>query len=246
MSIFEADLKDLDRLVKDLKTFRKRALPHAVRNTLTATAFQGRKLWVNEIESSFVTRNKFTTRSLRVEKAKLNSNIATMSSTLGSVAPYMGLQETGGTEQGKGASKPIPTASAAGQAKGTRPRTKVVRKRNRLGAIQITKRRVTGGRKQRTAIAISMAATGGSGSRFAVIETNRGKGIFRVTGRKRGRAPRFKGVRIRMVWDLSKRSVPVPRHPTLQRTLTDLERLTPSIARKAIIDQLRFHRVLGF
>lgn len=234
---FDSDLDDLDRLIKDLEIFARRAIPFAARNGLNEIAFVGRKLWVTRIQAEFINRNTFTTRQVRVVKAKGGSkSLDSMEAVLGHLQPYMLTQEVGGTVRGKGASKPIPTSVAAGQAMGTRPRTKVVRKPMRLPSIRLGRRVRGGSRRQRNATTISQAVA--SGRKFVLLDTERGKGIARVTGRKR--------ITVRLIWDLSRPSVRVPPTPTLARTVSLLEPLMPAIHRKAVIDQLRFNKVLGF
>lgn len=235
MATLEVDLKDVEDLIDDLRTFKKSALPFAGRDALNTTVFQGRRIWIQKIEAKFVIRNRFTVRQVRVVKAK-GSNVDAMESTLGSTAPYMRIQEFGGTIRGTRKSKPIPTSVAAGQAMGTRPRTKVVRRPMRQASIRLGRRVRTGSRRQRNAIAIRQAVT--TGRKFALLEFERGQGIARITGRKR--------IRVRLIWDLSRRSVRVPPHPTLQPTLDVLEPMLPAIHRAAIIKQLQFHRVLGY
>jgi hypothetical protein len=236
MSNVSVDMDEVEKLAEDLKRFRSTAFPYAVRNSLNTCAFEGRKIWAGELQRTFILRNTFTTRSLRVVKAT-GANVEKMAAFLGSIAPYMGKQEKGGTVRGRlFRSKPIPTSVAAGQAQGSRPRTKQVRRPNWLSAIRIGKRRIGKNRKQRNAIAIRQAVA--SGQRFTFLELENRKGLFRITGTKR--------ITVRMVWDLSKKSVREPAAPTLQRTLKALEPRMLLIHRGAIVDQMKRHRILGY
>ncbi len=236
------DLRDLERLVRELETFAHKALPFAARESLNTQAALGRTLWQGEMQRKFVIRNKFTQRSVRVAKVRgAGFNINAMESQVGSVAPYMRLQELGGTDRGKSGSKPIPTSSAAGQPMGARPRTRVVRRFMRQPNIRLDRRARGKSKKQRNAIAIKRAIRKASVSgrrSFTIIETRRGKAIARVTGRKK--------VTVRVIWDLSRTSVRVPSTPTLQNTLDKLEPLLPSIHKAALIRQLKRNHVLGF
>ena len=49
-----------------------------------------------------------------------------------------------------------------------------------------------------------------------------------------------------MVWDLSKRSMRVTPHPTLEDALEKLQSRLPGIGEKALLAQLRRHKVLGY
>lgn len=236
MGDFDAKTKDIENLVKELDTFTKRALPFAARNSLNTSVFRGRKIWVKEIERSFTTRNKFTTRAVRVVKAT-GSRIESMEAILGSIARYQDKQERGGISKGTRTNKPIPTSTAAGQGKGASPRTRAVRRPNWHSAIRLQKGRSKGrSRKQRNAIAISQAVK--SGRKFALIERDRGNGIVRVTGRKR--------LTVRLIWDLSRRSVKLKPEPTLQRSLDKLEPELADIHIDALKDQLKRVKALGF
>lgn len=72
------------------------------RNTLNVISFKCRKNNIQNIQQNFILRNKFTTGSVRVEKA-IGKNIATMQSKVGILerADYMALHETGGIKKSK-------------------------------------------------------------------------------------------------------------------------------------------------
>lgn len=191
------------RFRKDLDKLGKIGAKFAMRETLNNLAFAAREQWQREIKGQFTLRNKFTERSVRVVKA--GRAALGMRSVVGSVAPYMGDQETGFTETGQGKhGHAIPTSSAAGQGKSANPRTKRIRRKNYLSAIQVE--RSVGSRKQRNAMAIRKA---GKSKGVAFLDLGRTKGLFRVSGTGRRS-------RIRMIWDLSRRSVRVAPHPTME------------------------------
>ena len=234
---FDADLKSLDQLQRDLKLFSEKSVPFAMRNALNDTAFLGRKLWQKEMRESFTLRNTFTTRSVRVVKVGRGSNVAQMFVVVGSLSPYMGLQEDGGVQRGRSGVKPIPTSVAAGQPLGSQPRTKVVRRPNRMRNINLDRRIRKGTKAQRNAANVRQAAR--LKRKFAIIEREGGKtGIVRVTGRKK--------LNVKLIWDLSRTSVRIKPRPTLQPVVAKLERLAPAIHRRAIIKELRFRRISGF
>jgi len=216
-------------MVAALKRMRQSAVPYAVRNALNTQAFEARRQWVGFIQRDFVNRNTFTQRSIQVEKAS-GLNVGSMQSVVGSTAPYMGLQEDGGTEHGKGAHKAIPAPTAAGLAAGSQ-RTKLVRSRFYLGAINALHPTLKGDRKQRNAIAIAVARK--AGLKFAVLERpNGGNGLFLLGGR-RG-APTA-----RLLWDMSRGSVQVPGSHTLERTLAHVLTQSERIYMGALVEQLQ-------
>ena len=113
---------DIERLRRALETYAERGVPHAVRKALNASAFEARKAWISRIESTFTLRKAWTTRSVRVSKAR-GTSMSRMEAVLGSTAPYMAIQETGGTKRKGGRhGVPIPTSVSSGEGRGARPR----------------------------------------------------------------------------------------------------------------------------
>ncbi|HET7545162.1 MAG TPA: hypothetical protein VFK05_35095 [Polyangiaceae bacterium] len=199
------ELKGAEKMVGDLAQMREKAVPYAIKNALNTAAFETRSIWQREIKSAFVNRNAFTQRSIFVEQA----TTAKLEARVGSQAPYMAVQETGGTVTGRSGRKPIPGPVAAGQAPGSH-RTRLVRARFRLGAIQVAHPALSGDRKRRNAIAISTARKQGK-SLVLLTRPNGGKGLF-VIGAGKTFAPRF-------LWNVSRSSVHVRAEPTLERSL---------------------------
>jgi len=233
----EVELKDFDKLQSDLQTFARRSVPFALRAALTSSAFALREAWQGEIKRSFILRNNYTERSIRVEKAT-SLNVATMQAVTGSVAAYLDEQEEGATIRG-GKHKPIPAPSAAGQKAGSNKRTRLVRAGNKLGALNALKTgKPTGSKKRRNAVAIAVAIA--RGKNVVLLERKRGgKGLFSVSGGKRK-------VRLRMLWDMSRGSVRVKPEPTLHRSLASIKGKLEAIHNAELLKQLRRSRVLGY
>ncbi len=231
---FEVTMRGLDKLTADLAFFASRSIPYAARSAATTMAFQARAIWVQEIESSMTTRNRYTVKSLRVEKATGN-RIENIQAVLGSLAPYMAAQEDGRPNQ-LGGKRAIPTSAAAGQ-RGARPRTKLVRRPNVLSAIHLAKRGTRGSRAQRNAISMSQAAR--AGKKFVFLDLQRGRGLFRIGGGKRK-------PNVTMLWDLSRGSVRVPKNPTLERTVARQQAKGVEVYHAALIEQARRNKVLGY
>lgn len=223
---------------RDLEAFAKRAVPYAMRNAVNSAAFLAQREWRGEVRSSFTTRNRFTERSIQVDKARgLNAKRAV--AMVGSTADYMRKQEFGGTVRGSGRHKAIPAPSAAGQAPGSK-RTRVVRAAYRLSAIKAQRqaRGVRGPARQRALVTILQAKR--AGRRFVVLpRKNGGKGLYLITGGRR----KFK---TRLLYDVSRGSVRVPPQPTLTRTLDRIEVRVQQLHYKALLDELRRHKVAGY
>lgn len=213
-------------------------MSNATRNALNSLAFRARTHWQDEIEQSFTLRNQFTKRSVRVDKAQ-GFNVRTMQSVVGSVAPYMGDQETGAVVRGKSAHKGIPGPSAGGGVPGGKDRPKMVRRPLRLGSINIPKQvNASGGRARKNWVRMLQAKK--KGDKFALLERpSGGSAIFRILGRKNK-------PKARLIWDFSKGSVIVKPEPTLRRALGRTGREAEDIMAAAVITQMRRHGVLGY
>lgn len=220
----------LQQLRRSLSIYARRGLPHAGRNALNGIAFAAREEWQRQAASKMTLRNTWTTRSMRVVKAR-GINLRGMESVVGSVADYMATQEDGGVERKRGKhGVSIPTSVASGEGRGANPRQRLVRRPNRLGSIQLAARPGKTSR-QRNAIAISQARA--SGRKYVFLDLGRRRGIFRVSGGKRR-------PKIDMVWDLTRPTVRIPATHTLQRTL---DAINPSrtipIMQRALMEQLQ-------
>lgn len=226
---------DARKAVKDLRQFREKAIPYAVRNALNRSAFHARAEWKQEVRGAFTLRNAFTERSILVTRAT-GKNVNGMVAFVGSTALYMDEQEHGATERGRGKHKPIPGPVAAGLAPGGK-RTKMVRAGNKLSALHVP-RPVGRNSKQRNAVALAMARR--RGERVVLLDRpNGGKGLFRLMGGK-------KKLQTRLLWDLSRGSVTIKPTPTLARTLARIQPRLAEIHRDAFVEQLKRHKILGY
>ena len=221
------DLSGFKEFQRDLAQLRERSIPHAVRSALNDAAFDARKIWLTEVKEKLTLRNSYTERSMRVEKAR-GTKLAGMQSVLGSTAEHMAHQEQGQTHTTSGKhGVAVPTSAASGQGLKSK-RTKSIRRANYLSAINLSKR-VTGIRQRRNAAALAMAARSGGG--FVYLDLGRRKGIFRVDGRKRG-------LRIRMVYDLSRRITKAKPTATLTYTVATMGPRVPMLIQRAVMEQL--------
>src|SRR5262245_39578865 len=120
MIVPEIEFRGLDEMQRELERIAKRAVPYAARETLNGLAFAGRRIWQDEMASSLTLRNAFTQRRALVERAT-GSRMTDMQATLGHTEDYMRRLELGQGERAKRTGLPIPTETAAGQAKGSLP-----------------------------------------------------------------------------------------------------------------------------
>ncbi len=208
--MLEFDDKQIRKFEKDLAKFQK-AIPIANMTMLNRTAFETRKISHHIIRNKMILRNKFALQSVRVEKAKPRTNINKQFSITGSTAEFMADQEFGAIKRSDGKKGvPIATTTASGEGENANVRKKLPKRVNKLQTIQLRRRRSNAKtKKQRNAIKIQQAIK--NNDKFVYLETSRKKFIARVI--KKGR----KGeARIKMVWDLSRRTVRIPKNPWLK------------------------------
>ena len=232
------ELRGLDKMQRDLETMAKRAVPQAARETLNGLAFAGRRIWQEEMASSLTLRNQFTQRRVLVERAT-GLRMREMQAVLGHTEDYVRRLEEGQGERATRSGLPIATEAAAGQAKGSLPggRKRAVRKSLIIRTLGKLKRQPNSlPRKARNARAVKEAIK--SGNRLAYLELDRRRGIYRIMG---GR----KRPQIRKLYDLSRRAVPLPRIPTLQRTIDQTLQHGPRLALAALQKQLDRARSRG-
>lgn len=232
------EFRGLDEMQRELEQLAKRGVPYAARETLNGLAFAGRRIWQEQMASSLTLRNKFTQRRALVERAT-GSRMSEMEAELGHTEDYMRRLEAGIGERARRGGLAIPTEAAAGQAKGSLPagRKRAVKPSLIIRTLGKVKRQSKGlPRKVRNARAVRDAIR--NGSRLAYLELDRRRGIYRIMGGKRR-------PQIRKLYDLSRRSVPLPRIPTLQRTLDVALQQGPSLALAAIQKQLDRARTSG-
>lgn len=228
MRIDDRELKELER---DLKTFGSRAFPYATRNTINSAAFAAREEWQGEIRSAFITRNKYTERSVLVDRAK-TLDVRRQSATVGSTADYMETQEFGGTERSDGGGNvALPTGYSANQ-EGKPTRTRLPTRANRMANIQLRQRYRKNGknRAQRNRVTVLSAAK--KREKFVYMDLGRRRGIFRVTGGVRR-------PRVKMVHDLTEKSYQIPKTPTLAPAIEAAQKKIPALYASSLRFQLR-------
>ena len=194
------DVRQLEQLEKDLIFLGGRAIPFATKATINRAAFETQKTARANIKRDMTNRNPFTVRSVQVDQAR-TLDIRNQEAIVGSIADYMEPQEFGGSKT----DPTIATGYSAGQ-QGARPRTRLPRKPNKLRNIKLGPKVGGARRSQRNVAAVMQAAA--SGDKYVYLKGRKSEGLFRVLGGKRK-------PRIKMVHDLSRKSVIIPRNPWL-------------------------------
>lgn len=83
--------------------------------TLNITAHAVDNKSRRNLQSSMILRNQYTERSLRVSDARVRKSGGTGYAEVGSISPYLPLQETGGVRRPvRGSRVPVPTRTARG------------------------------------------------------------------------------------------------------------------------------------
>ena len=221
----------IKRYESDLKTFASRAYPFATKTTINKAAFETRTVSQGNIRENMITRNKFSVGSIRVDQAR-TLKVSRQAATVGSVAPYMAVQEFGGTKAKKGKQGvAIPTSVASGEGEGTQPRQRLPRVPNRLASIKLSRKKPkVRSKKQENFLRIQAAAT--SGRKFIFLDLQKHPGIYKVTGGKRR-------PNIKLMYDMSKKSVSIPRNPWLSPAVKTVEKKIPEFYKDALAFQLK-------
>lgn len=229
--MFQIDDEEIKMFEADLKRFANRAFPFATRKTINNSAYKAQEIAKEHIRNTMTLRNVFTLQSIQVHPERVELSVRHQMATIGSTVDYMEDQEFGGTKVKKGSEGvPIATSYSAGQ-QGKQPRTRLPSRSNKLQNISLSKRRKKGSnRKQINLIAVKTAVT--SGNRYVFLDLRRGAGIFRVLGSKRR-------PRIKMLWDLSRKSVVIPKTPWLAPSTIATIPFISGFYREALIYQLK-------
>lgn len=216
-----------------LAVFNANGIPFASRHALNRTGWLTQKVAKGEIRNKMITRNKWSENSVRVAPTR-SLNMGRQVVRVGSVQDYMATQEFGGTKTKKGKEGVrIATSYAAGQSR-AKPRTRLPRGMNKIRRIQLTRASKKGvNRKQRNIIAIYEAAK--AGRKFVFLDMGRRKGIFRITGRSKRSTKR----KIRMVHDITRQSVRIPKNPWLEPSAKRSIRQLPKFYFDALGFQLK-------
>ncbi len=217
--MFTTDTSQFKQYEDDLKRLSRRSIPFATKNTVNTAAFETQKVSRLSLSKELILRNPFTLRSVQVEQTR-TLNMSRQAAFVGSVADYMEKQEFGAVKASRGSEGVnIPTGYSAGQ-RGQTVRTRLPRKPNAVKNIRLSSGRVKAkNRRQKNLILVMQAAN--SSNKFIFMDLGRRKGIFKVVGGKRS-------PKVRMVHDLTRRTVRIPRKPWL---LPATDKVIPMMSR---------------
>ena len=241
---FSADMSQVIKFTNQLRKFKEKAIPFATRQTLNEAAFATRLEAQQNIRDKLNVRSKFTERSVFVERSK-TLKISNQSSSTGSVQDYMAEVEQGGIRRGEnGGAVAIPTGAASGEM-GTRKRKRLVRPNNRMRNIRLgmSSVNVRGKRVEvrslEQEIFLRVRAAVEAGNKFVILDTRSKKGLYRIRGRGRvTQGGRVKGIKMRMLYDLSKKQVPITKNPWLEPAFNKIIKQVPAIHIKNLEHQL--------
>jgi hypothetical protein len=215
---FVVNLTDLHGYVKALRSLSERHEKIAIQQTINDLVWEARRRWIQEMQSSFTLRNRWTVGSIRVETAQ-QSSVDRIRAVIGSVALYMSLQEHGGSKFGTGKhGVRIPTNAAAGQSGGGK-RTRPVRGAYRMASIDMAIDPFTGGTIKKR-VARSIARARAQGKRFIFLKDGASYGIYKL-------ASMSKGAKMTKLWSMGKTSVHISSQPTLDRASTAAMKTLP-------------------
>lgn len=224
--IWDLKGKKLKKFESALRAFGGKDYPIINGMALNQTAFETSQEYKSNARRQFTLRNKFTERSIQFDKAR-GFNPRNQFSVVGSTMNYMEEQEFGITKTATGKrGVAIPTTTASGEPRGSRPRRKVVPRSRHRSNIKFTKSKIKARtRKQHIVATIRATAARGSG-KFIYLPIQRAPGIYRVTGKGRR-------AKIKLIYDLSRRSINIERRPTLNPAVQRIGPRIPSFYKKA-------------
>lgn len=108
---FWADV-DTRSYMMALNLIDREALPRAVAATLNAPADAIAKESRRNVEKRMTVRTKYTTNSIKQDRTARGTNFRTMHSRVGTMSPYLPIQDEGGTIRANRSRIPIPTLAS--------------------------------------------------------------------------------------------------------------------------------------
>lgn len=113
--------KEWAKYEKQLKKLGADVYPQVIADTLNQVAGFAHYASQKNLRQKFILRNRYIENGLKFWKANPKKNIEKINAVTGSITPFMGLQEEGGTRKPKkGKSLAIPTLRARGGNKASR------------------------------------------------------------------------------------------------------------------------------
>jgi hypothetical protein len=246
------DTADFRYLENEVDRVNRYGIPNAIRTALTSAAFEARDDARRSLDGStganFTLRNTYTSRSILAERAT-GGKISDMRSSVGSIQEYMAEQEEGFTNVSSGRfGLAIPTRFAAGQ-DGGGIRTKTIRRKNFLQAVQPIKAYgfnfpVKRGGNDKSAVWIAMQMAIAEGSRLIFIDRRRDHfhrrtGFYRVIG---GNKRNPEGAKLKLIYSTTRKTTRVKPHKWLGPSSDRTQKRIPELYRKSLIKWIEGRR----
>ena len=105
------ELKGLDEMQRALEQLSTKGLAAAARETLSNCAWEGRRIWQENLAGANTLRNKFTVSRVLVVPAR-GTRMQGMEAVLGHPAQYVADLEEGKGDTARGSAVPIPELAA--------------------------------------------------------------------------------------------------------------------------------------
>lgn len=227
--MIQFDDREIVRFEHMLRTFADRAFPFATRNTINDAAFETMRKGKRNLQRDRILKSPFSKKSIRVTPERVELNVSRQQAVVGSIADHLEKLEFGNTRVGGRHGVPIQTSFAAGQ-EGRNPRTRLVTEANLRSNINLSGRATRGmSKKQKNAMRVKRAAR--SANKYVFLETDRGAGIFFVSGGGRD-------IEVKMVWDLSRPTVVIQPYPWLEPAFEEATLMLPKFYRDRLEQQL--------
>jgi hypothetical protein len=113
--MFKLNTDEAKAFAKKLEKMSTDALPKATARTLTELATMANGQQKKNLEKRMIVRTLYTEKSLKMYPASETKSIASQNAVVGSVSPYLPIQDRGGTVRGKKGNVPVPTDALRGE-----------------------------------------------------------------------------------------------------------------------------------
>jgi hypothetical protein len=251
--MLRVDLSDVRKFEKDLGRFVPSAFAFATRSTVNGMAFKAQSVGRKQIGRKMIERSKFTRQTVQVDQTR-TLDVDRQAAVVGAVkrmgknvnAGFLEKQEFGGVKtKTHRYGTPIATSFSSGEGEGSQPRRRLPISKHTIRKIILHKARARKKgqpktKKQKMLFKVQDAVE--SGNRVIFAQNGRKKGIFRVVGGRKGTKRGWpKGARLKMLHNLSRDSVRIPRNPWLSPAVEVAKRHGPEIYLKALKFQVERH-----
>jgi hypothetical protein len=211
----------MDKFADDLRHFDRKAAREASAKALNRTAKGSALLAKKNVRASMTVRSPWTLRSIRSTQTPPSRKIDNQFVLVGSIQPYMAIQETGGQLKRAAAGRRLTTARGSREGNVAHPRRKVAKGRLATRNIRLSRRsRARGGSAGKRAKR-QVEAARSKGQKFLYLNLGNDRaGIFQILKRE-----------IRMVHRIMDRPLAVKPRPWLGPAVDKSRRIAPAVYR---------------